>query len=91
MTTSAQSMNGGGQNVTKRTTSVQSYGTAVPRDQNVNFLISQYYMCKCSSQRPGEVITRDFTDSFITNNFRLPSIINKTPDIQNEKAFPNGM
>jgi hypothetical protein len=44
-------------------------------------LISQYYLCEYSSQRP-EVITRNFIDGFITNNFRLLSAPNK-------KAFPN--
>jgi hypothetical protein len=40
----------------------------------------QYYMCEYSSQSPGEVIT---------NNIRLISVPNKTPDLPNEKAFPN--
>jgi hypothetical protein len=48
-------------------------------------------MYEHSSQRPGYVITRDFIDSFITNNFRLLSVPNKIPDLPNEKAFPTGM
>jgi hypothetical protein len=27
---------------------------------------------------------------FITHNFRLLSVLNKIPDLPNEKAFPNG-
>jgi hypothetical protein len=71
--------------------SVQSYGKAVPRAQKVNVSISQYYICEYNSERLGEVITTDFIDSFITDNFRLLYVPNKTPDLPNEKAFPNGM
>jgi hypothetical protein len=47
-------------------------------------------MCECSSQRPGEVIAKDFIDFFITHNFRLHSVPNKTPNLPTEKAFPKG-
>jgi hypothetical protein len=48
-------------------------------------------MCEYSSQRPGEVMTTDFIDSLITNNFRLIYVPNKTPDLPNENVFHNGM
>jgi hypothetical protein len=48
-------------------------------------------MCDYSSQRPGDVITAVSIDDFIRNNFGLPSVPNKIPDLPNEKAFPNGM
>jgi hypothetical protein len=58
--------------------------------EKVNFSISQYYMCEYSCQRPGEVITTDFIDGFITNNFRHLSVPNKIPDLKNKIAFPDG-
>jgi hypothetical protein len=61
----------------KITMSVQSYGKAVARAQKLNFSISQYYVCEYSSQRPREVITSDFIDGFITNNFRILSVCPK--------------
>jgi hypothetical protein len=89
-TTSAHSINGDGQNFTKKNTmSLQSYGKAVPWAQKVNFSISQYYMYYYS-QRPGEVITTNFIDGFIMNIFRLLYIPNKTPNLRNRKVFPNG-
>jgi hypothetical protein len=74
----------------KNTMSVQYYSEAVPRIQKVNSSISQYCMCEYSSQRP-EVITTDFADGFVTNNFKLLSVPNKILDLPNEKSFPNGM
>jgi hypothetical protein len=70
--------------------SVQSYCEAVRSAQKVNLIISQHYICGYSSQRPGEVTTRDLIDDFITDNFRLISVPNKIPDLPNEKDFPNG-
>jgi hypothetical protein len=74
----------------KNTMSIQSYVKAISRAQKVNFSFSQYYMCEYSSQRPGEVIITNITDGFITNNFRLLSVLNKIRDLSKEKAFPNG-
>jgi hypothetical protein len=54
----------------KNTMTVQSYSKAVSRAQNVNFSISQYYMCEYSSERPGEVITTDFIDGLITKQLQ---------------------
>jgi hypothetical protein len=42
-------------------------------------------------KRPGEVITTDPIDGFITYNFRLTSVPNKIPNLSNKKAFPNDM
>jgi hypothetical protein len=70
--------------------SVECCCKGVPRAQKLNFSISQY-LCEKSCQRPGEVITTDFIDGFITNNFRLISVPNKIPDLPNKKASPNGM
>jgi hypothetical protein len=69
--------------------SVQSCGKAVPKAQKVYFSISQYYVCEYSSQRPGKVITADYTDGFI--RFLVSFCPNKIPDLPNEKAFPYGM
>jgi hypothetical protein len=75
----------------KNTMLVWCYGEAVPRARKVNFSISQYCMHEYSSQRLGEVITTDFIDGFITNNFSLLYVPNKTPNLPNVKAFPSGM
>jgi hypothetical protein len=40
---------------------------------------------------PGDIITAVFTDGFIANNCRFLYVPNKTPDLRNEKSFPNGM
>jgi hypothetical protein len=71
--TSAHSKTAVAKSLQKITVSVQSCGKAVPRPQKVNFSISQYYTCEYWSQRPGEVITTDFIDGFITNNFKVLS------------------
>jgi hypothetical protein len=71
----------------KNTMTVQSYSKAVPRAQNVNFSISQYYMCEYSSERPGEVITTDLIDGFITNDSRILSVPNKIPNLSNKKPY----
>jgi hypothetical protein len=75
----------------KNTISVQSYGKAVSGTQKVNFSISWHYTREYSSQRPREVITRVFINDFITISFRLLSVPNKIPDLQNDEAFPNVM
>jgi hypothetical protein len=64
--------------------SVQSYGKVVPK---VNFSISQYYMNEYRSQRPGEFITRDFIDGFITNNLDFFLSQTKYQTYQTKKPF----
>jgi hypothetical protein len=77
--------------VTEILQSVQLCGNDVSGAHRVNFSISQYYICEYSCQRPGEVITTDFIDSFITSNFRTLSVRNKMSHLPQEKAFLNAM
>jgi hypothetical protein len=88
MTTSAQSINIGGQNFTKRTPCKYTPGV---KAQKFNFFISLFYMCECSCQRSGGVIITDLIDDLITNIFGLLSVPNKIPNLPNKKIFPNGM
>jgi hypothetical protein len=89
-TTSSQSISGGDQMLQKNTMSVQPYGKAVSSAQKVNFYISRHCMCEYTSQRP-EVITTDYIDIFMTNNFWPPYAAIKTHGLKNEKIVPNGL